>query len=66
MEINSNTEARAERAQRILQALRAKTETTLTELTKATKISRPTVGNIIADLEYHPGMCRLVHAHLAR
>lgn len=53
MEINSNTEARAERAQRILQALRAKTETTLTELTKATKISRPTVGNIIADLEYY-------------
>ena len=53
MEINSNTEARAERAQRILQALRAKNETTLTEITKATKISRPTVGNIIADLEYY-------------
>ena len=53
MEINSNTEARAERAQRILQALRAKDETTLTELTRVTKISRPTVGNIIADLEYY-------------
>ena len=53
MEITSNTEARAERAQKILQVLRAKNETTLTELTKATKISRPTVGNIIADLEYY-------------
>ena len=53
MEINSNTEARAERTQRILQALRAKEETTLTELTRMTKISRPTVGNIIADLEYY-------------
>lgn len=51
MEIDSNVAARAERTQRVLRALRAYNETTLSEITKATRISRPTVGNIVADLE---------------